>query len=108
MFAQRDEAHNAANRCSRGRLADTAVRVRIRWLRGVLSVVRVFIGVRGARPRLLCHRFTGHAQVSFDAAQRTSDATAAAIARALAGTGTPSTRVVGVPLTPRASARWVT
>jgi len=44
MFAQREEAHNAANRCSRGRLADTAVRVRVRWLRGVLSVVRVFIG----------------------------------------------------------------
>jgi hypothetical protein len=108
MFAQRDEAHNAANRCSRGRLADTAVRVRVRWLRGVLGVVRVFIG-SGVPVHVSCaHRFTGHRQVSFDAAQRTSDATAAAIARALAGTGTPSTRVVGVPLTPRASARWVT
>jgi hypothetical protein len=108
MFAQRDEAHNAgepvlphpASRhcrpCARPVFA------------GVLSVVRVFIG-SGVPVHVSCA--TGSpdtGKVPFDAAQRTSDATAAAIALALAGTGTPSTRVVGVPLTPRASARWVT
>jgi hypothetical protein len=95
MLAQRDEAHNAANRCCRGRIADTADRL------------RVFIG-SGEAVHVSCATGSPDTGSSFDAAQRTSDATAAAIARALAGTGTPSTRVVGVPLTPRASACWVT
>jgi hypothetical protein len=45
MFAQRDEAHNGGEPgAPTGTLADTAVRVRVRWLPGVFSAVRVFIG----------------------------------------------------------------
>jgi hypothetical protein len=64
------------------------------WTMSVRGAISVAVVVAGYAPPRRC--------------QRTTDATAVAIARALAGTGTPWTRVVGVALTPRANARWVT